>query len=1538
MANENMSRQARNQKKIIITIIILGIVTLLACLLGAAYINNWAEIRKISDLLQQKKKVSMLPDGKNAVLVLGAAGSGKTVFVQWVTGDNRNLISVETNKSSGEFQIENTVRRIGSSTTVTSSDVPESSVDENTGTIFYDCPSFDFNRYTSHNMAALRFIKQLAYTSTNVKIVFLISAHKVKGSVDSESFKKLLKNAHNLIANIEKYRNSIAMVVTQVVNAVVKKGESYVTIPDSTVIKDIVHSLEETKLYLLDELKNVKSTEESTTFIEQSIEFINILLTAENEIFTRIAIFRRPNEKGRLIEMRSLQSEKYSVQKMIADLRFTQTSKNDFVSDRSQTVATILIPAKCEDIARELDSLASNVLNHFKILMIIMEKKLTRKNNFNLSEVEENSKALSDVQSLIAKFTEITEDLSEYSKITDLIIQLFTNLSIHIPTTTSVELSKLIKYFDFLKYNCNRPSKFINISANRWTNAFQELLLETFERVSDLREKKSFYSFLDELFDNLSEYSVQRYRKYYNDVEDWSIEKAQWIRNDVKEYIKDIGCNAVILIYQLYKDYSKENFVFKHDFTLYNDKQKYILSKVNDIVPSKDNCFSSEKELNDALDFITTFLGGIKVSPKPDDAFFVYMLNDTANKIIKFYTNSNFSTTRSNVITKNEINIDRNNFKAFVVKTSSKFIDVKNIIPSDMQLASLNHVLSTTLKHELEVICTGDVITLKGTFVLFSEIIFFREKIENCEYKTINIFALNTVFIDEELGTFLERETFTINIIAPRWVVIGNTGNIRFQGTGIADEFVNSESLKIYTFKRKKTLFSLSAPSQISIEENFTNFISFLIENLNESNKRFFTKPFFEKLQNWEFGFNTLGLVNHLRMLSSHSQITNSEALIPFYDLLIRNIEKYAAQPKASENSKEFRKVLSFLYIATMTKILNLRRSTDSDLIIDISGFFDMVSQNIKSLGALQDERHLVTVVESLKNSFKKEIDQKIIEANSLMKKTVSPEFKKIRTRFKNEISQLVSETIALQNAAKKDKTALVAKKEELESSMWNSFFGSIFNFFAKICSFLGPIGEVVGLVIGIGTTVVSSLTQGEAQPLPSFESGGLRSKLEGLGNSMLDLSVSLRVNENDISEVTRGIKNLEKKIEELENFKKKIYFKLLPMIKKMGDDLIKTANDLQSKSSVSLDIIGWQVQSTIKDTSVEIRQFTQGFEVHESVARSVEKLEEVMTILIKVYDRIQDFQEQQRLANYMADLSLASVKQIVISDPLLKNSFYDLQISIRSNILQNQYNSVLNAFKQWIFPFADVFFKDFQLPEHLVSKNTDIETLASTAASRIEDIRVRMRKYKTTIEDFDKHIYVAQFNGSSAIMKPFYVWKNREHRATIGKLLAGESVLLNADITNSATGKDAIKFNFVEFGLKSDDPAIQEEVDKKMLNYVVNMTHLGNSHYRYCGEYFSISSSSQSMQYSVEKGTIQNNVYKKLLSGDIMLSPYAFWELRFSLNPSKPMKSAVSLESFADKVDLVMEGSGSFVNTQDTKFDVASYYKVDDSVKFLLN
>ncbi|GIY39036.1 uncharacterized protein CEXT_80091 [Caerostris extrusa] len=300
-----------------------------------------------------------------------------------------------------------------------------------------------------------------------------------------------------------------------------------------------------------------------------------------------------------------------------------------------------------------------------------------------------------------------------------------------------------------------------------------------------------------------------------------------------------------------------------------------------------------------------------------------------------------------------------------------------------------------------------------------------------------------------------------------------------------------------------------------------------------------------------------------------------------------------------------------------------------------------------------------------------------------------------------------------------------------------------------------------------------------------------------------------------------------------------------------MQDDLQDVSNNLAGKSQVALDVTKWKVQDTLKDMKLKMQRITQGFEVKDDLARCIEKLEEAMVTQINIYDRIQNFEDQQYFTNLIADISSATANSIHITDPSLASEvdLVRLEMLIRSNIVLKEYKIALDAFKQWVFPFAHHYIDESMIHLQL---DGDVENLVFNAVT-IRSLVVK-----------------------AAIVQDSYC----------KTLFSGHEVVLKADLRKSAANKDAIKFRAIEFHFKSDNETVQSQVNEALKKFDITATHMGNSYY----------------------------------------SPYAVWKIQ--LHKTTGASSYRDLEVFRGKVDLELEGNGSYVAK-----DVGS---VDDEYQIL--
>src|SRR5437762_2591872 len=106
----------------------------------------------------------------------------------------------------------------------------------------------------------------------------------------------------------------------------------------------------------------------------------------------------------------------------------------------------------------------------------------------------------------------------------------------------------------------------------------------------------------------------------------------------------------------------------------------------------------------------------------------------------------------------------------------------------------------------------------------------------------------------------------------------------------------------------------------------------------------------------------------------------------------------------------------------------------------------------------------------------------------------------------------------------------------------------------------------------------------------------------------------------------------------------------LVPAMEKMRQSLATVQRSLAGKSAISLEVTKWQIQSVLRDLKLQIRQgFTEGFQIDSEMSRSIDKLEEAMMTLINIFDRLQSYQEEAKLASYIAEIASAQFMNVDI-------------------------------------------------------------------------------------------------------------------------------------------------------------------------------------------------------------------------------------------------------------------------------------------------
>ncbi|XP_069673901.1 uncharacterized protein [Periplaneta americana] len=439
---------------------------------------------------------------------------------------------------------------------------------------------------------------------------------------------------------------------------------------------------------------------------------------------------------------------------------------------------------------------------------------------------------------------------------------------------------------------------------------------------------------------------------------------------------------------------------------------------------------------------------------------------------------------------------------------------------------------------------------------------------------------------------------------------------------------------------------------------------------------------------------------------------------------------------------------------------------------------------------------------------------------------------------------------------------------------------------------------------------------------------------------SVLDVCVGVYQNyKNDkakLDQISNAIGQTQDKIDQLKDYENQIHDFLTPMVKVVQNYLCNVQNSLPAMSKIFLSKTKRKVQKILKDMKLKICEFTKGFRVHENFSCCFDKLDETISTLIGMYDHIQSYSEHKQFADYIADINSQRFSSMEIGNVELREALFKVNKLITFNILLSEYERFVAAFKQWVFPFAEYYLRDFSLPSTLASSD-NLDSQTGNIQRQLEFLKQKLEEYNSSIiSGIDDNIHHQEFNSSQEVTEPFFVWKNEKYKASISKLLSGEAVTLKADIL-SGVKKSSLKFRLIEINLKCPSTKLQNELNAILEHFVVTLKHHGNSYYQCGRKFYVIRSECQTVKYSFAKSqngepVMQNAVYEKIRNGDFMLSPYAVWTIQLARARGKDF---MNLKNYKNCVDLELVGKGRYVKEENSisEINLQHYYETDDSI-----
>lgn len=446
------------------------------------------------------------------------------------------------------------------------------------------------------------------------------------------------------------------------------------------------------------------------------------------------------------------------------------------------------------------------------------------------------------------------------------------------------------------------------------------------------------------------------------------------------------------------------------------------------------------------------------------------------------------------------------------------------------------------------------------------------------------------------------------------------------------------------------------------------------------------------------------------------------------------------------------------------------------------------------------------------------------------------------------------------------------------------------------------------------------------------------------ISHASLAFYLQVKEDERKITEVSRAIAEVEKKIKHWIDMCNKIYDLALPLFWEIIASFKQLLESIESQTPIELDVTQWRILSTLKDLKAILRETAEGTTMQEPVSRSVERVEAAIAILINLQQRAESYEEKAKFADYLAGLQ-SGVPEL--NDPDLNSAVLNLRQIIQSNRVLEQFEVGMQAFKQHEFPFAQSSWTMFELPSTLDSNDT--VALIRRAAEQILQLRNQILISRLTVGKYDRDIFTdveLKTNADNKLsdIASFYQWNYEKVADDIEKYLRGEVITLNADIRKGLQ-HNAVKLNRINFRIRVDDVELQSQLDDYINRGSTVLEAIGNSYYR-CGDKFYYISMDDNIvfEYTNQKRPNSdiplryNEVYRKISQqGSYVISPYAMWKIQLKLDPyaNSSQVDALLSKLRTSSVTIELVGRGKYFKNDLLAYEVCNenlqkYYHLD--------
>lgn len=447
------------------------------------------------------------------IIVVGEEGSGKRTFIKIMTIDNRNLNCKNINLK--ECRIEEIVNESESSSDGerNESDEDESkpiiplcfSNDATNGPVYCDFPSLGDSNDVAKDINTKFFTKEFFKRVQSVKFVILATTEMIM----SDAIKKLLVKVSNMIKDVDKFQQSIVLVVNKFENVEEVQNEGNDSDEDGIRVRLTDSQSKQKIIARLRELRTAMKNEEKAAALLDI--FLNKLAlpnpptakSHENKVewpfYPRICLLRKPIITKRqgmslLSDIEPIQNDKKRLKAVVEDTRncpFVRVAQNHFdstLSKNSRKILDELIKDIVKHLTKDFKPIGEAIEEHFKTL----------EGDIGI-EIDFLDDRMSDMSEQLKKMEPMDAPL-----FLDEILKLAATISINNLTISkrTKEVKLIFSFLDFLKSFSENPSTATRFAQNSLT-----------ECQKYITESKRWYKALNEIKEKLSSEDVRKRKK-----------------------------------------------------------------------------------------------------------------------------------------------------------------------------------------------------------------------------------------------------------------------------------------------------------------------------------------------------------------------------------------------------------------------------------------------------------------------------------------------------------------------------------------------------------------------------------------------------------------------------------------------------------------------------------------------------------------------------------------------------------------------------------------------------------------------------------------------------------------------------------------------------------------------------------------------------------------------------------------------------------------------------------------------------------------